>query len=132
MKRTMDKSGGLRQKLLASSVLAAMMAAMPMSMVQAQDVERVTQDADEDEDAVQDTIVVTGSRLTEVNITSSSPVSTLDADAFRSRGTIDVVDLVNTLPSAIAGPDQRGLERCDRDVDFEFARSGCEPEPCID
>lgn len=103
MKNKTGLNQGLRNKLLASSVLAAMMAAVPMGIAQAQEIERVGQAADEDEDSVQQTIVVTGSRLSEVNITSSSPVTTLNTEAFRARGTIDVVDLVNTLPSVTAG-----------------------------
>jgi len=96
------KNSGFRHKLLTSSVLAAMMAAVPMSVAQAQEVERVAQEND-DADAVQETIIVTGSRLSQANITSSSPVTTVDSEAFAIRGTVDTVDLVNTLPGVFAG-----------------------------
>lgn len=102
MKTIPESNVGLRQKLLASSVLAAMMAVVPMSVAQAQDVETVTEEA-EDADAVQQTIVITGSRLNQANVTSSSPVTTVDSEAFAVRGTVDVVDLVNTLPGVFAG-----------------------------
>ena len=63
------------------------------------------QDSDEESS---DRIVVTGSRLNQANITSSSPVLTVDSQAFIARGTIDAVDLVNTLPAAVA--DETGSE----------------------
>jgi outer membrane receptor protein involved in Fe transport len=49
-----------------------------------------------------DVITVTGSRLADPNIESSSPVTTIDAELFDVRGTTDVIDLVNTLPQAFA------------------------------
>ena len=54
------------------------------------------------QDTEGDEIIVTGSRLNQANIVSSSPVVTIDDDLFDVRGTIDTVDLVNTLPSAFA------------------------------
>lgn len=93
--------GGFREKLLATSVLAALMGATPFVAANAQDVQRVSEV--EDDEAVQETVVVTGSRLSQANITSSSPVTTVDAEAFAIRGTVDVVDLVNTLPGVFAG-----------------------------
>ena len=72
-----------------------------MSVAQAQEVDTVAQA--EDDDAVQETIVVTGSRLSQANITSSSPVTTVDSEAFAIRGTLDTIDLVNTLPGVFAG-----------------------------
>ncbi|MEL7480322.1 MAG: TonB-dependent receptor [Pseudomonadota bacterium] len=93
----------LKKKLLASSMLAAMMAAVPFSVANAQedDVERIAQ-AGEDEEATLGTIQVTGSRLSQANLVSSSPVATIDSEAFDVRGVTDVIDLVNTLPSAVA------------------------------
>ena len=54
------------------------------------------------QDTEGDEIIVTGSRLNQANIVSSSPVVTIDDDLFDVRGTIDTVDLINTLPSAFA------------------------------
>jgi len=101
VKKYNETSGLLKQRLLATSVLAVLMGSTPFVAAQAQDVETVTEA--EDDDAVQETIVVTGSRLAQANITSSSPVTTVDAEAFAIRGTVDVVDLVNTLPGVFAG-----------------------------
>ncbi len=47
-------------------------------------------------------VVVTGSRISSPNVTSSSPITSIDSESFTARGTVDVVDLVNTLPSAVA------------------------------
>ena len=47
-------------------------------------------------------ISVTGSRIQNVNVESTSPVVTVDAELFDVRGTTDTVDLLNTLPSFFA------------------------------
>lgn len=57
----------------------------------------------EDEESVQETVLVTGSRIANSNISSSSPVTTVGADQFDLRGTVDTIDLVNTLPQASVG-----------------------------
>ncbi|MEM1396023.1 MAG: TonB-dependent receptor [Pseudomonadota bacterium] len=90
----------LREKLLATSLLAATLGVAPAI---AQEPERVSESEVEDEAAVQERIVVTGSRITNANIASSSPVTTVDQELFDLRGTTDTVDLVNTLPQAIVG-----------------------------
>ena len=76
-----------KTRLLLSAITAASIAATAAPAF--------AQDADEDND----TIVVTGSRIQNVNVVSSSPVVTVDAELFDVRGTTDTVDLVNTLPS---------------------------------
>ena len=58
-----------KSKLLTASILAVTMGGVPFVAAHAQDVERVTEAAEEDE-AVQETIVITGSRLKNPNITS--------------------------------------------------------------
>ena len=58
---------------------------------------------DVDDEARQDTVIVTGSRIVNANISSSSPITTIGADAFSARGTVDTIDLVNTLPQATVG-----------------------------
>ena len=50
----------------------------------------------------EDTIIVTGSRLNQANIESTSPVTTVDAELFDIRGTVDTIDLINTLPQTFA------------------------------
>jgi outer membrane receptor protein involved in Fe transport len=57
---------------------------------------------DSDEIAI-DTIVVTGSRLVNANVASSSAVTVLDAKEFDVRGVTRVEDLINILPQALSG-----------------------------
>ncbi|MEO1241061.1 MAG: hypothetical protein AAFX54_04070, partial [Pseudomonadota bacterium] len=45
-----------------------------------------------------DTIIVTGSRLNQANLASSSPVFQVDADEINTRGVTRVEDLINILP----------------------------------
>ncbi len=49
-----------------------------------------------------DTIIVTGSRLNQANLTSSSPVFQVDAEEINTRGVTRVEDLINILPQAFA------------------------------
>jgi len=58
--------------------------------------------AQEDEDSALEEVVVTGSRISDANILSSSPIASIDSEAFIARGTIDAIDLLNTLPSVVA------------------------------
>lgn len=55
-----------------------------------------------EDDVKVEKISVTGSRIQSVNITSASPVVTVDSALFDVRGTTDTVDLLNTLPSFFA------------------------------
>lgn len=61
------------------------------------------QEDDADAESVQETVLVTGSRIANSNISSSSPVTTVGSDQFDLRGTVDTIDLVNTLPQASVG-----------------------------
>lgn len=80
----------LIKTLMCSTVLASALAATSPALAQDQ----------ESDDS--DVIVVTGSRLNQANIESTSPVVTVDSELFDIRGTVDTVDLINTLPSAFA------------------------------
>lgn len=94
---------GYRNKLLATSVLMAFAGAFPLVAAQAQDVERVSQ-AEDDDAAVQETVVVTGSRLnTNPNLTAVSPILSISPQELNARGTVRIEDLVNVLPSVFAG-----------------------------
>ncbi len=48
-------------------------------------------------------IVVTGSRIKRTDLTSSSPVAVVDAAEFELSGTVNVEQLLNTLPQVIPG-----------------------------
>ncbi|MEM9842881.1 MAG: TonB-dependent receptor plug domain-containing protein, partial [Pseudomonadota bacterium] len=87
----------LKSKLLATSVIAGVALSVAASPA-------LAQEEDEVEDAaVQETIVITGSRIVNSNIESSSPVTTVTAEQFDLRGTTDTVDLINVLPQTTVG-----------------------------
>lgn len=50
-----------------------------------------------------DRVVVTGSRISNPNLTSSSSVTTLGAEEFDARGVLRVEDLLSTLPQTLSG-----------------------------
>ena len=56
-------------------------------------------------DDVEDELIVTGSRFTNPNVVSSSPVTTIDEDAFDRIGAIDAIDVLNRLPGITAAQD---------------------------
>ncbi len=57
--------------------------------------------AQEDDEAVQDTIIVTGSLIPQAgNLVESSPVTQIGSEEFQIRGVIRAEDVINTLPQA--------------------------------
>jgi iron complex outermembrane recepter protein len=50
-------------------------------------------------------IVVTGTRIRDANLIASSPIATIDQDAFRFSGSTRVEDLLNTFPQLAPGFD---------------------------
>lgn len=59
----------------------------------------------QDEDEIIEEVIVTGSRINRPNVTSSSPITVLDAQAFDVLGAVDTIDLVNQLPQAFVSQD---------------------------
>ncbi|MCK5748159.1 MAG: TonB-dependent receptor plug domain-containing protein, partial [Oricola sp.] len=58
----------------------------------------LAQDIDLEED--QDVVVVTGSRIArDPNLTEPLPVQSVDADAIRLSGELDLVDVINDIPA---------------------------------
>ena len=60
------------------------------------------QEANNEVDAAIEQVVVTGSRIRSANAESVSPITTVDAEEFLSRGVIRTEDLVNALPQVFA------------------------------
>ncbi|MGQ7828434.1 TonB-dependent receptor domain-containing protein [Altererythrobacter sp. Z27] len=81
--------------LLAGTVMASVMAATP---VYAQDVSGADEEA-----APSQAIVVTGSRIQRVDLTSTSPVAVIAAEEFELTGAVNVEQVVNTLPQVLPG-----------------------------
>ncbi|NQY98336.1 MAG: TonB-dependent receptor [Henriciella sp.] len=86
----------LRRRALRTTIIAGM-AGLGIGQI------AIAQDAEPEEAAVQDTVIVTGSRIMNSNIASSSPITTVGADTFDARGTVDTIDLVNSLPQSYVG-----------------------------
>ncbi|WDI32451.1 TonB-dependent receptor [Hyphococcus flavus] len=80
-----------------SQVRHSLLAATALTSVTAFAAPAVAQDDGDD-----DVIVVTGSRIQNANINSSSPVFQVDADEIDTRGVVRVEDLINVLPQAFA------------------------------
>lgn len=74
---------------VAMAPLAAMLGAASLSASAQEDVE---------ESKVEETIIVTGSRIANANLMSPSPVTTVGAEQIQARGTVRVEDMLNTLP----------------------------------
>ena len=89
------RSTSLRTAALASASLAALISAPVM----AQEGEGEEGQASQSEDR----IVVTGSRIArDPNLTAPTPVQSLDADAIRNSGQLNIADIVNDIPALIS------------------------------
>jgi outer membrane receptor protein involved in Fe transport len=90
----------MRTRLLASSMISgAALAAASVTGAQAQAVESTAAPAPAT--AVQE-LVVTGSRIPQKNLTSVSPITTVNNQSIKLQGTTNVEDLINNLPQAFA------------------------------
>jgi len=82
------KSSRFASRLLRTTVMTGAFAAVAMPAL-AQD------------DGDDDVVIVTGSRLNQANLSSSSPVFQVDADELDTRGATRVEDLINILPQSL-------------------------------
>ena len=85
-----------RNRLLASSVIAGATFAVVTAPAVAQ----------EDDDAVQETVFVTGSRIAKQDFVSNSPIVTVNSETFELTGSVNTEDVLNTLPQAVPGFDR--------------------------
>lgn len=79
----------------------AMMGAAAVAIAPAAFLATAAPAAAQDDAADDDVVIVTGTRLRNPNIESTSPVTTVGSEDFDIRGTVDTVDLINTLPQII-------------------------------
>ncbi|MEM8636369.1 MAG: TonB-dependent receptor [Pseudomonadota bacterium] len=95
----MKKRDSIRALALSSSALFALVGLSAPALAQ-DDPVTVNTSADEDDTAVQDRIIVTGSRIaTDSNLTAASPVLTVDADSIVTSGEVDVSALLRDIPA---------------------------------
>lgn len=93
--RREKKGVSLKKVLISSAALATTAGALTLTAV--------AQDAAEDEAAVQDTIIVTGSRIpTDPNLASSTPVQSIDEAQIRLSGELNLADVVNDIPALVS------------------------------
>ncbi|MEP1144448.1 MAG: TonB-dependent receptor [Henriciella sp.] len=93
--RREKKGVSLKKVLISSAALATTAGALTLTAV--------AQDAADEEAAVQDTIVVTGSRIpTDPNLGSSTPVQSLSEDDFKLSGELNLADVVNDIPALVS------------------------------
>lgn len=95
----------LKTRLLMSSVIAgAMFVATAVAPAVAQEEEEVatTAPAAEDAESRQERVTVTGSRIQQLNLTTTSPVSSVTSQDIKLQGVTRVEDLVVQLPQAFA------------------------------
>jgi len=92
--------------LLASTVMAgAMMAAPAFAQVDERVNEPATEPAaaDDDDALLGEAIVVTGSRIARRNVETAAPVAVVQDEEFELSGTVNVENVINTLPQVIPG-----------------------------
>ncbi len=94
----------MKTRLLASTVFAgvAFMASASMLATAQEDDAAETVTAAEDETARQATVYVTGTRIAQPNLVTTSPVSTVTSQDIKLQGVTRVEDLVVQLPQAFA------------------------------
>ncbi|MEL6856771.1 MAG: TonB-dependent receptor [Pseudomonadota bacterium] len=81
--------------LISSAALATTAGALALTAT--------AQDSEDEEAAVQDTIVVTGSRIpTDPNLASSTPVQSLGEEDFKLSGELNLADVVNDIPALVS------------------------------
>ncbi|MFQ5535592.1 MAG: hypothetical protein ACE5EM_12315, partial [Sphingomonadales bacterium] len=81
----------LKTALLSSAGMAMAMSALPAVAQEEAEVAEVEE------------ITVTGSRISRTDLTSMSPVSVVSSEEFRLSGTVNVEELLNTLPQVVPG-----------------------------
>lgn len=91
----------VRSRLLATTLMVG--AAFIATPALAQNVVPPAQTADEQELSEEGAIVVTGSRIARRNIESSAPIAVVGQEEFALSGTVNVEQVINTLPQVIPG-----------------------------
>lgn len=91
---TFVKDRGLRALVLAGASLSALTTASAFAQ---------SDETSTDEPSSSDTIVVTGSRIArDPNLTSATPVQSIDADDILRSGELNLADIVNDIPALVS------------------------------
>ena len=84
-----------KSHLLASSIIAGSVLSTLASPAFAQE--------DDEEEARQEKVVVTGTRIVKRDYYSNSPIQTISSETIEATGTINVEELINIMPQAVPG-----------------------------
>jgi outer membrane receptor protein involved in Fe transport len=87
-----------KASLLTGTFMAGAMIAAP---AHAQDAASAAADAAEESDG--EAIIVTGSRIARRNVETAAPIAVVDAEEFSLSGTVNVENVVNSLPQVVPG-----------------------------
>ena len=98
----------LKKKLLATTIIAGLAGSLTTGLAYAQDAEDtgddtpvVIEEIDEDDEARQERVVVTGSRLSRTEFTSASPLKVINIQESVSAGLVDTATIVQR--TSVAG-----------------------------
>lgn len=91
------KNQNFRLKLIQTSLLTGLVSAIAAPVALAQDTEEAQ--------ARQETVIVTGSRISNSNLTSSSPITNVGAADLTLSNTVNAEQFLNQLPQVIPGFD---------------------------
>lgn len=87
-----------KASLLAGTIMASAMLATPAYAQDAETIDTAAATTGED-----NFIVVTGSRIQQRNVETAAPVTVVGAEEFKLSGTVNVENVINTLPQVIPG-----------------------------
>ena len=91
-----------KASLLTGTIMAGAMIASPaLAQADDQDNEPATQPGVQAEEAAP--IVVTGSRIARRNVETAAPIAVIQDEEFKLSGTVNVENVVNTLPQVVPG-----------------------------
>ena len=88
----------IRRRLIKSTIIAGLAVPLMGQVAFAQ--------TDADDEARQETVTVTGSRIAKQDFTSNSPVATVGAQQFDLTNAVNTEGLLNTLPQTVPGLDR--------------------------
>ncbi|MGB3807729.1 MAG: TonB-dependent receptor [Erythrobacter sp.] len=89
-----------KASLLAGTIMAGALIATP---AYAQDSDEAIESGAAENTDADNFIVVTGSRIQRRNVDTAAPIAVVDAEEFQLSGTVNVENVVNTLPQVVPG-----------------------------
>src|SRR5882757_1432870 len=95
------KTGIFQSSLLASTIIAGAMIATP-AFAQTPPTDQQAAPSDQAEAPAEGDIIVTGSRISNPNLTSSSPISVVTPQEIKLSGATRIEDVLNNLPQVYA------------------------------